>query len=140
MKKIILITFLSFFISSISHSQSSSSSMIKNKKVDEVKAQLVNFEINQGYEIENETNNTISFTKKASGGFLETSILVMRYGGGEFYDRNRYNFSQSGSDVRIFYFREMFSSKSNEAMKLGTLDDMKQLNQDYLNQFVNSVK
>lgn len=140
MKKIFLTFFIFLVFTSYSFSQSSSSSIIKNKKVDEVKAQLVNYEINQGYEIENETNNTISFTKKASGGFLETSILVMRYGGGEFYDRNRYNFSQSGGDVRIFYFREMFSSKSNEAMKLGTTDDMKQLNQDYLNQFVNSVK
>jgi hypothetical protein len=53
-------------LSTISFSQSSSSAIIKNKKVDEVKAQLVNFQINQGYEIENETNNTISFTKKAS--------------------------------------------------------------------------
>jgi len=140
MKKILLTILLFLSLSTISFSQSSSSAIIKNKKVDEVKAQLVNFQINQGYEIENETNNTISFTKKASGGFLETSLLVMRYGGGEFFDRNRYNFSQSGGDVRIFYFREMFSSTSNEAMKLGTTDEMKQFNQDYLNQFVNSVK
>lgn len=140
MKKIFLTFFIFLVFTSYSFSQSSSSSIIKNKKVDEVKAQLVNYEINQGYEIENETDNTISFTKKASGGFLKTSILVMRYGGVEFYDRNRYNFSQSGGDVRIFYFREMFSPKSKEVMKLGATDDMKQLNQDYLNQFVNSVK
>jgi len=140
MKKIILLIFLSFLFSSVSYSQSSSSSLIKNKKIDDVKSQLVNYEINQGFQIENETNNTISFTKKNTGSFLETSVLVMRYGSGEFYDRNRYNFSQSGNDVRIYFFKEIFSSKSNEPMSLGMTDDMKQLNQNYLDKFVNSIK
>jgi len=137
MKKILLFILLSFFISSVSYSQSSS--IIKNKKITDVKSQLINFEINQGFQIENETNNTISFTKLNTR-VLETTVLVLRYGAGEFYDRNRYNFSQLGNDVRIFYFREVFSSKSNENMSLSTTEDMKKLNQDYLDKFVNSIQ
>jgi len=137
MKKIVLFVLLFFFISSVSYSQSSS--IIKNKKITDVKSQLINFEINQGFQIENETNNTISFTKLNTR-VLETTVLVLRYGAGEFYDRNRYNFSQLGNDVRIFYFREVFSSKSNENMSLSTTEDMKKLNQDYLDKFVNSIQ
>jgi len=138
MKKVFLITVLfSLFLSTDLFSQSSS--IIKNKKITDVKSQLINFEINQGFQIENETNNTISFTKLNTR-VLETTVLVLRYGAGEFYDRNRYNFSQLGNDVRIFYFREVFSSKSNENMSLSTTEDMKKLNQDYLDKFVNSIQ
>jgi len=137
-KKLFLITVLfSLFLSTDLFSQSSS--IIKNKKITDVKSQLINFEINQGFQIENETNNTISFTKLNTR-VLETTVLVLRYGAGEFYDRNRYNFSQLGNDVRIFYFREVFSSKSNENMSLSTTEDMKKLNQDYLDKFVNSIQ
>ena len=109
-------TFLTFFIFLVFTSYSFSQSIeIKGKKIEDIKSILIDLNLQDSWTIENETSNSISFTKENKSvaqnvifGLISDSVVS--------YDRNKYNFSQSKESVRIYFVRESFSGK--EVIKL----------------------
>jgi uncharacterized protein YdeI (BOF family) len=125
MKKTFLIFHIFLFFTSYSFSQSIE---IKGKKIEDIKSILIDLSLQDGWTIENDTTNSISFTKENKS---TTQNLIFSFISGNVvsYDRDKYNFSQSKDSVRIYYVRELFSGK--EVMKFES-QEWKDLNQQRL--------
>lgn len=125
MKKIFLTFFIFLVFTSYSFSQSIE---IKGKKIEDIKSILIDLNLQDGWTIENDTTNSISFTKENKS---TTQNLIFSFISGNVvsYDRDKYNFSQSKDSVRIYYVKELFSGK--EVMKFES-QEWKDLNQQRL--------
>ena len=109
-------TFLTFFIFLVFTSYSFSQSIeIKGKKIEDIKSILIDLNLQDGWTIENDTSNSISFTKENKNVALNVIFALISDSVVSYY-RNKYNFSQSKESVRIYFVRESFSGK--EVMKL----------------------
>jgi hypothetical protein len=125
MKKIFLTFFIFLVFTSYSFSQSIE---IKGKKIEDIKSILIDLNLQDGWTIENDTTNSISFTKENKS---TTQNIIFSFISGNVvsYDRDKYNFSQSKDSVRIYYVKELFSGK--EVIKFES-QEMKDLNQQRL--------
>lgn len=133
MKKIIITFFVFLFFTSYSFSQSIE---IKGKKIEDIKSILIDLNLQDGWTIENDTTNSISFTKENKS---TTQNLIFSFISGNVvsYDRDKYNFSQSKDSVRIYYVKELFSGK--EVMKFESQEwkDLNQQRLDKLKEIIN---
>jgi uncharacterized protein YdeI (BOF family) len=133
MKKTFLIFHIFLFFTSYSFSQSIE---IKGKKIEDIKSILIDLSLQDGWTIENDTTNSISFTKENKS---TTQNLIFSFISGNVvsYDRDKYNFSQSKDSVRIYYVRELFSGK--EVMKFESQEwkDLNQQRLDKLKEIIN---
>lgn len=133
MKKIFLIFFIFLVFTSYSFSQSIE---IKGKKIEDVKSILIDLNLQDGWTIENDTSNSISFTKENKS---TTQNIIFSFISGNVvsYDRDKYNFSQSKDSVRIYYVKELFSGK--EVMKFESQEwkDLNQQKLDKLKEIIN---
>ena len=133
MKKIIITFFVFLFFTSYSFSQSIE---IKGKKIEDIKSILIDLNLQDGWTIENDTTNSISFTKENKS---TTQNLIFSFISGNVvsYDRDKYNFSQSKDSVRIYYVKELFSGK--EVMKFESQEwkDLNQQKLDKLKEIIN---
>ena len=130
-------TFLTFFIFLVFTSYSFSQSIeIKGKKIEDIKSILIDLNLQDGWTIENDTINSISFTKENKS---TTQNLIFSFISGNVvsYDRDKYNFSQSKDSVRIYYVKELFSGK--EVMKFESQEwkDLNQQKLDKLKEIIN---
>jgi hypothetical protein len=130
-------TFLTFFIFLVFTSYSFSQSIeIKGKKIEDIKSILIDLNLQDGWTIENDTTNSISFTKENKS---TTQNLIFSFISGNVvsYDRDKYNFSQSKDSVRIYYVKELFSGK--EVMKFESQEwkDLNQQKLDKLKEIIN---
>ena len=133
MKKIFITFFVFLFFTSYSFSQSIE---IKGKKIEDIKSILIDLNLQDGWTIENDTINSISFTKENKS---TTQNLIFSFISGNVvsYDRDKYNFSQSKDSVRIYYVKELFSGK--EVMKFESQEwkDLNQQRLDKLKEIIN---
>ena len=133
MKKIFVTFFVFLFFTSYSFSQSIE---IKGKKIEDIKSILIDLNLQDGWTIENDTTNSISFTKENKS---TTQNLIFSFISGNVvsYDRDKYNFSQSKDSVRIYYVKELFSGK--EVMKFESQEwkDLNQQRLDKLKEIIN---
>jgi uncharacterized protein YdeI (BOF family) len=133
MKKTFLIFHIFLFFTSYSFSQSIE---IKGKKIEDIKSILIDLSLQDGWTIENDTTNSISFTKENKS---TTQNLIFSFISGNVvsYDRDKYNFSQSKDSVRVYYVKELFSGK--EVMKFESQEwkDLNQQRLDKLKEIIN---
>jgi hypothetical protein len=126
MKKIFLIFFVFLFFTSSSFSQSIE---IKGKKIEDIKSILIDLNLQDEWTIENDTSNSITFTKENKS---TTQNIIFSFISGSVvsYNRDKYNFSQTKDLVKVYYVREVFSGK--EIVKMES-QEWKDLNQQRLN-------
>ena len=130
MKKFFLVLVL-FLISTVAYSQSIE---IKAKKIDDIKAKLIDMQLQLGWSIENETTNLITFTKKND----DTLHTVFSAISNTFANsRQKFNFSQSSESVKVYGSEEFYSGK--DVQKADT-DIRKREMEDKLNKLKNLVE
>lgn len=126
MKKIFVTFFIFLFFTSSSFSQSIE---IKGKKIEDIKSILIDLNLQDEWTIENDTSNSITFTKENKS---TTQNIIFSFISGSVvsYNRDKYNFSQTKDLVKVYYVREVFSGK--EIVKMES-QEWKDLNQQRLN-------
>ncbi len=121
MKKI-FVTFIVFlFFSSSSFSQSIE---IKGKKIEDIKSILIDLNLQDEWTIENDTSNTLSFTKENKS-TLQNTLFAFMSGSVVSYIRDKYNFSQSKDSVRVYLVREILSGQ--EIIKMDSVEFKEQV-------------
>jgi uncharacterized protein YdeI (BOF family) len=121
MKKIFLIFFVFLFFTSSSFSQSIE---IKGKKIEDIKSILIDLNLQDEWTIENDTNNSLSFTKENKS-TLQNTLFAFMSGSVVSYIRDKYNFSQSKDSVRVYLVREILSGQ--EIIKMDSVEFKEQV-------------
>jgi hypothetical protein len=121
MKKIFVTFFVFLFFTSSSFSQSIE---IKGKKIEDIKSILIDLSLQDEWTIENDTNNSLSFTKENKS-TLQNTLFAFMSGSVVSYNRDKYNFSQSKDSVRIYYVREVLSGQ--EIIKMDSVEYKEQV-------------
>ena len=121
MKKILVTFFVFLFFTSSSFSQSIE---IKGKKIEDIKSILIDLNLQDEWTIENDTNNSLSFTKENKS-TLQNTLFAFMSGSVVSYIRDKYNFSQSKDSVRVYLVREILSGQ--EIIKMDSVDFKEQV-------------
>ena len=130
MKKISIILVMLFWCN-VGHAQSVSA-LIQNATIDDVKSKLIDTHLDQGYDIEEETNNKITFVKEVKG-FTVSVLMGLLSDDVRTYQRDKFNFSKKDSGVKVYYSTELFSADKIVKLKgKSTLE----VNQKWINTWV----
>jgi uncharacterized protein YdeI (BOF family) len=121
MKKIFVTFIIFLFFSSSSFSQSIE---IKGKKIEDIKSILIDLNLQDEWTIENDTSNTLSFTKENKS-TLQNTLFAFMSGSVVSYIRDKYNFSQSKDSVRVYLVREILSGQ--EIIKMDSVEFKEQV-------------
>jgi uncharacterized protein YdeI (BOF family) len=121
MKKIFVTFFAFLFFTSSSFSQSIE---IKGKKIEDIKSILIDLNLQDEWTIENDTSNTLSFTKENKS-TLQNTLFAFMSGSVVSYIRDKYNFSQSKDSVRVYLVREILSGQ--EIIKMDSVEFKEQV-------------
>jgi uncharacterized protein YdeI (BOF family) len=121
MKKIFVTFFVFLFFTSSSFSQSIE---IKGKKIEDIKSILIDLNLQDEWTIENDTSNTLSFTKENKS-TLQNTLFAFMSGSVVSYIRDKYNFSQSKDLVRVYLVREILSGQ--EIIKMDSVEFKEQV-------------
>ena len=121
MKKILVTFFVFLFFTSSSFSQSIE---IKGKKIEDIKSILIDLNLQDEWTIENDTSNTLSFTKENKS-TLQNTLFAFMSGSVVSYIRDKYNFSQSKDSVRVYLVREILSGQ--EIIKMDSVEFKEQV-------------
>jgi uncharacterized protein YdeI (BOF family) len=121
MKKIFVTFFVFLFFTSSSFSQSIE---IKGKKIEDIKSILIDLNLQDEWTIENDTSNTLSFTKENKS-TLQNTLFAFMSGSVVSYIRDKYNFSQSKDSVRVYLVREILSGQ--EIIKMDSVEFKEQV-------------
>ena len=121
MKKIFVTFFVFLFFTSSSFSQSIE---IKGKKIEDIKSILIDLNLQDEWTIENDTNNSLSFTKENKS-TLQNTLFAFMSGSVVSYIRDKYNFSQSKDSVRVYLVREILSGQ--EIIKMDSVEFKEQV-------------
>jgi len=121
MKKIFVTFFVFLFFTSSSFSQSIE---IKGKKIEDIKSILIDLNLQDEWTIENDTNNSLSFTKENKS-TLQNTLFAFMSGSVVSYNRDKYNFSQSKDSVRVYLVREILSGQ--EIIKMDSVEFKEQV-------------
>jgi uncharacterized protein YdeI (BOF family) len=121
MKKILVTFFVFLFFTSSSFSQSIE---IKGKKIEDIKSILIDLNLQDEWTIENDTNNSLSFTKENKS-TLQNTLFAFMSGSVVSYIRDKYNFSQSKDSVRVYLVREILSGQ--EIIKMDSVEFKEQV-------------
>ena len=131
MKKAIAIIILGLLWCNVGHAQSVSA-LIQNATIDDVKSKLIDTHLDQGYDIEEETNNKITFVKEVKG-FTVSVLMGLLSDDVRTYQRDKFNFSKKDSGVKVYYSTELFSADKIVKLKgKSTLE----VNQKWINTWV----
>jgi uncharacterized protein YdeI (BOF family) len=121
MKKIFVTFFVFLFFTSSSFSQSIE---IKGKKIEDIKSILIDLNLQDEWTIENDTSNTLSFTKENKS-TLQNTLFAFMSGSVVSYIRDKYNFSQSKDSVKVYLVREILSGQ--EIIKMDSVEFKEQV-------------
>jgi uncharacterized protein YdeI (BOF family) len=121
MKKILVTFFVFLFFTSSSFSQSIE---IKGKKIEDIKSILIDLNLQDEWTIENDTNNSLSFTKENKS-TLQNTLFAFMSGSVVSYIRDKYNFSQSKDSVKVYLVREILSGQ--EIIKMDSVEFKEQV-------------
>jgi uncharacterized protein YdeI (BOF family) len=121
MKKIFVTFFVFLFFISSSFSQSIE---IKGKKIEDIKSILIDLNLQDEWTIENDTSNTLSFTKENKS-TLQNTLFAFMSGSVVSYIRDKYNFSQSKDSVKVYLVREILSGQ--EIIKMDSVEFKEQV-------------
>ena len=121
MKKIFVTFFVFLFFTSSSFSQSIE---IKGKKIEDIKSILIDLNLQDEWTIENDTSNTLSFTKENKS-TLQNTLFAFMSGSVVSYIRDKYNFSQSKDLVKVYLVREILSGQ--EIIKMDSVEFKEQV-------------
>ena len=125
MKKLLSIIVLSLLFSGNVYAKSVSG-LIQDVTIDDVKSKLIDTHLDQGYDIEDETNNKITFVKEVKS-FKIKILMSLLSDDVKTYERVMFNFSKKNDDVKIYYSLENFSG--DEVLKLKSKSGLKLLQQ-----------
>jgi len=132
MKKISIILVMLFWCN-VGHAQSVSA-LIQNATIDDVKSKLIGHHLDLGWDIEEETNNKITFSQKLEG--MEAALVMTLMTGNSYaYARFIYTILKSENGVTVYLSTEYFNS-----VEVTKLDGKKNLEdyQNFLNEFKRS--
>ena len=131
MKKAIGIIILGLLLSSNAYAKSVKV-FIENVKIDDVKSKLIGHHLDRGWDIEEETNNKITFSQKLEG--MEAALVMTLMTGTSYpYSRFIYTILKKENGVTVYLSTEYFNSE--EVVKLDGKKDL----EDYQN-FLNGFK
>jgi hypothetical protein len=131
MKKLLAILVLGLLLSSNAYAKSVKV-FIENVKIDDVKSKLIGHHLDRGWDIEEETNNKITFSQKLEG--MEAALVMTLMTGTSYpYSRFIYTILKKENGVTVYLSTEYFNSE--EVVKLDGKKDL----EDYQN-FLNGFK
>ena len=131
MKRFLMILVLGLLLSSNAYAKSVKV-FIENVKIDDVKSKLIGHHLDRGWDIEEETNNKITFSQKLEG--MEAALVMTLMTGTSYpYSRFIYTILKRENGVTVYLSTEYFNSE--EVVKLDGKKDL----EDYQN-FLNGFK
>ena len=130
-KRFLMILVLGLLLSSNAYAKSVKV-FIENVKIDDVKSKLIGHHLDRGWDIEEETNNKITFSQKLEG--MEAALVMTLMTGTSYpYSRFIYTILKRENGVTVYLSTEYFNSE--EVVKLDGKKDL----EDYQN-FLNGFK
>ena len=130
MKKLLGIVVLGFLLTTNVYANSAKI-FIENTDIDIVKSKLIDHHLEQGWDIYEETNNKISFSKKLEG-FEGALVMTLLKGDSYPYARTIFTLSKKDNGINIYTSAEYYNSV--EIHKLTEKKNIEQY-QKFLNEF-----